>query len=93
MAKEIGLEATAEEDILQLADRTETVAETVSAMLPRDFPGEVSDPILDGLLRSANKLASDETLRQYLRISSRPCQSFDRLGNKRHFRWRIENIR
>lgn len=57
MAKEIGLEATAEEDILHMADGAETVAETVSAMLPRAFPGEVSDPILDGLLRSANKLA------------------------------------
>jgi len=57
MAKEIGLEATSEEDILHIADGAETVAETVSAMLPRGFPGEVSDPILDGLLRSANKLA------------------------------------
>ena len=57
MAKEIGLEATAEEDILHMADGAETVAETVSAMLPRAFPGEVSDPILDGLLRSANRLA------------------------------------
>ena len=57
MAKEIGLEATAEEDILHMADGAETVAETVSAMLPRGFHREGADPILDGLLRSANKLA------------------------------------
>lgn len=57
MAKEIGLEATAEEDILHMADGAETAAETVSAMLPKDFPEAVSGPILDGLLQSANKLA------------------------------------
>lgn len=56
-AKEIGLEATAEEDILHMADGAETVAEMVSAMLPQGFPEAVSGPILDGLLRSASKLA------------------------------------
>ena len=56
-AKDIGLEATAEEDILEMADEAVRVAETVSAMLPRGFPGEVSGPILDGLMRSASKLA------------------------------------
>ncbi|MFQ5609014.1 MAG: type II toxin-antitoxin system HipA family toxin, partial [Woeseiaceae bacterium] len=55
-AKEVGLEATAEEDILHMADEAAGVAETVSAMLPRGFPGEVSDPILDGLVQSANRL-------------------------------------
>lgn len=57
MAKEIGLEATAEEDILQMADEANTVVETVSAMLPRGFPVKVSGPILNGLLRSASRLA------------------------------------
>ena len=56
-AKEIGLEAIGEEDILHMAAGAETVAATVSAMLPSGFPEEVSGPILDGLLRSAKKLA------------------------------------
>lgn len=56
-AKAIGLEATAEEDILRLADGAAGVADAVSAMLPRGFPAEVSGPILDGLLRAAKKLA------------------------------------
>ena len=56
-AREVGLEATAEEDILYLADRATAVAEKVSASLPRGFPEHVSGPILDGLLRAAKKLA------------------------------------
>jgi serine/threonine-protein kinase HipA len=68
MAKEIGLEATAEEDILHMADGAETVAETVSEMLPRGFPAEVSVPILDGLLGSANKLA--DLRKRYVRVDS-----------------------
>jgi serine/threonine-protein kinase HipA len=61
MAREIGLEATAEEDILHMAHGAEEVVDTVSAMLPRDFPGQVSGPILDGLLQSAKKLADLRT--------------------------------
>jgi len=60
-AREIGLEATAEEDILHMAHGAEEVVDTVSAMLPRDFPGQVSGPILDGLLQSAKKLADLRT--------------------------------
>jgi len=56
-AKAIGLEATAEEDTLALADGAAGVVETVSAMLPSGFPEAVSGPIFDGLMRMARKLA------------------------------------
>lgn len=55
-AKGIGLGATAEEDIRYLADRAPAVADKVSASLPGDFPGDVSGPILEGLVDSAKKL-------------------------------------
>jgi len=55
-AAEVGLEATAEEDIMHLADQAPVVVEKVSASLPRDFPEHVSGPIFDGLLRSAERL-------------------------------------
>ncbi|WP_197493264.1 type II toxin-antitoxin system HipA family toxin [Woeseia oceani] len=56
-AREIGLKVTAEEDMLHLGDHAPRVVEEVSAMLPGDFPKAVSEPIFDGLLRSAKKLA------------------------------------
>lgn len=56
-ARDIGLDATAKKDILQMAEEAESVIDTVSEILPTDFPREVSNPIFDGLLRSAGKLA------------------------------------
>lgn len=56
MAADVGLETTAEEDILELAEQVPGVVERVSGLLPRGFPDAVSDPIFDGLLRSAERL-------------------------------------
>jgi len=55
-AAEVGLDATAEEDILELAKRAPGVVERVSAKLPPDFPEAVSGPIFEGILRSAERL-------------------------------------
>ncbi|MEO1246465.1 MAG: type II toxin-antitoxin system HipA family toxin [Pseudomonadota bacterium] len=55
-AAEVGLEAAAEEDILELAKQATSVVERVSALLPQDFPDIVSGPIFDGLLQSAERL-------------------------------------
>jgi len=56
-AAQVGLEATAEEDILELANRAPGLAERVSALLPTGFPSTVSGPVFEGLLRSAERLA------------------------------------
>ena len=55
-AADVGLETTAEEDILELVEQVPGVVERVSGLLPRGFPDAVSDPIFDGLLRSAERL-------------------------------------
>lgn len=55
-AAEVGLEATAEEDILVLAEQAPSVVERASTLLPEGFPDVVSGPIFDGLLRSAERL-------------------------------------
>lgn len=57
-AREVGLEATAKQDMLYLTDQAPVVADKVSASLPGDFPGHVSSPILDGLLSSARRLTA-----------------------------------
>jgi len=56
-AADIGLDATAGEDILELASQAPCVVERVSAMLPPDFPDAVSGPIFEGILRSAKGLS------------------------------------
>ena len=56
-ATKVGLEATAEEDVLALAKQAPGVVDRVSALLPMDFPETVSSRILEGLLRSAERLA------------------------------------
>lgn len=56
-AAEVGLEATAEEDILELAAEAPNVVERVSALLPAGFPEVVSGRIFEGLLQSAERLA------------------------------------
>lgn len=56
-AKQIGLESTAQEDMSQMAHQATGVAEAVTEQLPPSFPVEVSDPILEGLLKSAKLLA------------------------------------
>lgn len=55
-AREVGLEATAEEDVFKLADRAPAVADKVVESLPNGFPEHVSGPVIDGLLRSARRL-------------------------------------
>lgn len=55
-AAAVGLEATAEEDILELAEQASGVAQKVSGLLPRGFPDAVSEPIFDGLLQAAERL-------------------------------------
>lgn len=56
-AAKVGLEATAEEDVLALAKQAPGVVDRVSALLPMDFPETVSSRIFEGLLRSAERLA------------------------------------
>lgn len=56
-AADVGLEGTAEEDILELAALAPGVVERVSALLPADFPKAVSGRIFEGLLQSAKRLA------------------------------------
>lgn len=56
-AAKVGLEATAKEDILELAELAPSVVERVSALLPTGFPEVVSGRIFEGLLRSAKRLA------------------------------------
>ncbi len=56
-AAEVGLEATAEEDILELAEHAPSVVERASTLLPEGFPDAVSGPIFDGLLQSAERLS------------------------------------
>lgn len=57
-AAEVGLESTAKEDILEVAEQAPGVVERVSSSLPQDFPDAVSDPIFDGLLRSMERLTA-----------------------------------
>lgn len=56
-AAEVGLKSTAKEDIFALAERAPYAVESISASLPQTFPKKVSTPILEGLLRSAERLA------------------------------------
>ena len=56
-AAKVGLESTAEKDILCLSEQTPSVVERVSALLPTGFPESVSGPIFDGILRAAERLA------------------------------------
>ena len=59
-AAAVGLEATARDDIQEIAERASAVVDTVTAILPEGFPANVADPILDGLLDSAKRLAELE---------------------------------
>ncbi|MFT5174355.1 MAG: serine/threonine-protein kinase HipA [Gammaproteobacteria bacterium] len=53
----IGVEAGARDDIQQIVERAPTIVDAVTAILPEGFPNSVADPILNGLLNSAKKLA------------------------------------
>lgn len=55
-AAAMGLGATAEEDILELAEQASGVVQKVSGSLPRGFPDAVCAPIFDGLLQAAERL-------------------------------------
>ena len=56
-AARVGLESTAEKDILCLSEQAPSVVERVSALLPTGFPESVSGPIFGGILRAAERLA------------------------------------
>ena len=56
-AASVGLDASARADIHALTSQTSTVVDTIADTLPAEFPKHVADPILDGLLEAANRLA------------------------------------
>ncbi len=53
-----GLGPEAEQLIIDLVERTPTVLEQISALLPDDFPGTVSEPVLDGIQKAAMRLSA-----------------------------------
>ncbi len=55
-ANRIGLAATAEEDLVQLATDADAVIDRVASMLPADFPSEVSGPVFNGLAKKAAQI-------------------------------------
>jgi serine/threonine-protein kinase HipA len=56
-AKRSGIAAQVDALFEDLIGRTSTVIATVSAALPKDFPGSVSEPVFEGLESSARILA------------------------------------
>jgi len=54
-ANKVGLSATVEEDVADLVAKTPGVIKAVGAILPENFPCEVAEPIVDGLLSSAKQ--------------------------------------
>jgi serine/threonine-protein kinase HipA len=56
-ANKVGLSATVERDVADLVAKTPGVIKAVGAILPENSPREVVEPIFDGLLISAKKLA------------------------------------
>lgn len=57
-ARLCGLASRAEAEIDRLVAQTPAVISAVAALLPRGFPGAISQPVLDGLSESARKLAA-----------------------------------
>lgn len=53
-----GLGARAEQLIAELVERTPTVLEHVSALIPDDFPMAVAEPIFNGLEKTARQLST-----------------------------------
>ena len=43
--------------MIELAENTSEVIDTVSAQLPADFPGEVVESIFNGLKKSSERLS------------------------------------
>lgn len=60
-AAKVGLGATVEQDLQELAEQSPGVVERVSAQLPMDFPESVSGRVFEGLLGSAKRLADAMT--------------------------------
>lgn len=56
-AAAVGLDATVDEDLHSLATEASKVVDSVAARLPHWFPDSIATPILEGLLKSADKLA------------------------------------
>jgi serine/threonine-protein kinase HipA len=57
-AAAVGLDTTVEQDISDLVARTPSVIQEVSSLLPKQFPGSVSQTIFEGLSASAVQLRS-----------------------------------
>ncbi|RKH61735.1 type II toxin-antitoxin system HipA family toxin [Corallococcus llansteffanensis] len=53
-ARQCGLEESARQIFEEVIEKTPQVIEQVRALLPRDFPDTVSEPILEGLRKAAN---------------------------------------
>ncbi|WP_061542130.1 type II toxin-antitoxin system HipA family toxin [Collimonas fungivorans] len=63
MARQVGLGAHAAEEIIEeLIAASGGVAEAVSRQLPADFPGDVAESILTGMLRQCEKLQAMQAL-------------------------------
>ena len=58
MARQCGLGLDAEDVIVDLVQRTPAVIATIESTLPINFPDEVTQAILSGLLKSSKRLAA-----------------------------------
>jgi serine/threonine-protein kinase HipA len=57
-ARRCGIDAYWPKLLDELIEKTPAALAAVTAELPKDFPASVADPILDGLKKSAAKLAA-----------------------------------
>ncbi len=57
MAASVGLDSTVDEDLHSLVSEAPKVVDSVSGLLPDQFPDSVATPVLEGLLHSAERLA------------------------------------
>jgi serine/threonine-protein kinase HipA len=56
-AASVGLDSTVDEDLRSLASMATKVVNSVSGLLPDQFPDSVATPVLEGLLQSADRLS------------------------------------
>jgi serine/threonine-protein kinase HipA len=56
-AAAVGLGAIAREDMNHLASQASRVVEIVAGIVPPGFPARVADPIFEGLLNAARRVA------------------------------------
>jgi serine/threonine-protein kinase HipA len=53
----VGLDSTVHEDLHNLASQAPRVVDSVSELLPAEFPEQIASAVLEGVLESANRLA------------------------------------